>query len=270
VLVPRPVDQAGELAERLRAAGAEPVAVPLIAVVPPDDRGAFDLQLVDLADGTFDWVGFTSANAVRAVVQRAAELGLHPAIPADTRIAAVGSGTAAALRTADLPVDLVPTGAGSGAALGAVWPTARDGESVLLPRSDIARPGLPEALLAKGYRVGTVTAYRTVTQPLPDAVASELSGGVFHAILLTSPSTVTALGGVLIPVAVVLGAIGQPTALAAAAAGRPVTFVAALPTAAGLVAGLLSVAAARGPAAEPTPTQHASPSQPSPAPARRE
>lgn len=246
VLVPRPVDQAGELTDRLRAEGAEPVAVPLITIGPPDDLGPFDLRLIDLAAGAFDWAGFTSANAVRAVVGRAAELGLNPAIPADTRIAAVGSGTAAALRDAGLPVDLLPAGAGSADALAAIWPTAREGESVLLPRSDIARPGLPESLLAKGYRVEMVTAYRTVPRPPPDAVATEVRDGAFRAILLTSPSTVTALSGTSIPAVVVLGAIGRPTAQAAQAAGRSVAFVAARPTADGLVEGLLSIAADRG------------------------
>jgi uroporphyrinogen-III synthase len=242
VLVPRPVDQAGELSALLRAVGAEPVAVPLIAISPPEDLGPFDLALIDLASGRFAWVGFTSANAVDAVIRRARELGVDNAIPADTKVAAVGPGTAAALRRAGLPVDLVPPGKGSADAIAALWPTAHSGETVLLPRSDIARPGLPDALLAKGYRVEMVTAYRTVVQPLPAGLTAELRADRFHAILLTSPSTVSALARAPIGPGVVLGAIGQPTASAAVTAGRPVTFVAAQPTATALVDGLVVAA----------------------------
>ena len=238
------MDQAGELITLLQAVGAEPVSVPLIAVAPPVDLGPLDLALIDLGSSRFTWVGFTSANAVDAVVRRAAELGVDPVLPADIRVAAVGAATAAALRYAGLPVDLQPTGPGSADTLAAAWPTARAGETVLLPRSDIARPGLPDALVAKGYRVETVTAYRTVAQPPGAEVTAELGRDRFHAILLTSPSCVTALTDAPIGPTVVLGAIGRPTATAAATAGRPVAFVAAEPTAAGLVAGLDSYATA--------------------------
>jgi uroporphyrinogen-III synthase len=244
VLVPRPVGQAGELSSLLRAAGAEPVAVPLIAISPPVDLGPLDLTLIDLGCSRFTWVGFTSANAVDAVARRAAELGIDPVLPADTRVAAVGAGTAAALRAAGLHVDLLPTTRGSADALADEWPTARPGDTVLLPRSDIARPGLPDALLAKGYHVETVTAYRTVPQPPPEELNAELRAGRFHAILLTSPSCVTALADALIGSTVVLGAIGRPTATAAAAARRPVDFIADAPTATGLVNGLSAFAVA--------------------------
>ncbi len=257
VLIPRPVDQAAELSSLLHALGAEPVAVPLIAIAPPVDLGPLDLALVDLGTSRFSWVGFTSANAVDAVVRRSAELGINPSVPADTRVAAVGPGTAATLRRHGLPVDLVPTGKGSADAIAATWPTARPGETVLLPRSDIARPALPDALLAKGYRVEAVNAYRTVVLPLPAALTAELRADRFDAILLTSPSTVTALTGALVGPAVVLGAIGQPTARAAESAGRPVAFVAAQPTAAALVDGLVD--AARHRAAKALPVQSARP-----------
>lgn len=258
VLVPRPVDRAGELITLLHAVGAEPVSVPLIAIAPPADPGALDLALVDLGRSRFSWVGFTSVNAVDAVIRRAAELGVDPAVPADTRVAAVGAATTTALRNAGLPVDLQPAGSGSAEALAAQWPTAGPGESVLLPRSDIARPGLPDALLAKGYRVETVTAYRTVVQPLSADLTAELRAGRIQAILLTSPSCVTALAEAPIGPTVVLGAIGRPTAAAVAAAGRPVTFVALQPTATALIEGLVTAArdrAARDSAAK-TPAAH--------------
>lgn len=242
VLVPRAADRAGELIDALETAGASGIPVPLISIAPPADAATLDLRLIDLAGGFFAWVGFTSVNAVDAVLDGAATLGLSPAVPADTRVAAVGPTTAAALRKAGLPVDLVPTAAGSGDALAAEWPPARAGEAVLLPRSDLAAPGLPRALTAKGYRVEEVTAYRTVIQPAPADVAFALAAGKFHAVLFTSPSTVRALDDIDIADGTVLGAIGAPTAAAVRATGRRVTFMADRPSAGALVAGLIEAA----------------------------
>lgn len=202
-----------------------------------------DLRLVDLARGEYRWVGFTSAAAVDAVLTRADQLGLSPAVPADTRVAAVGPATAAALRATGLPVDLQPPTGGSADALAACWPHPSGDAAVLLPRSDVAAPGLPTALTAMGYRVDTVTAYRTVIQPVPQPLAAELSAGAFDAVLFTSPSTVQAVGDVQIPPSTVLCAIGRPTTATAAATGRPVHLTAAAPTAQALVDGLARFAA---------------------------
>src|SRR3954447_16972175 len=90
VLVPRPSGRSTELVDLLTAAGAIPVAVPLISIEPAEDQGALDLRLVDLARSVYAWVGFTSAAAVDAVLGRASQLGLSPAVPADTRGAGGG------------------------------------------------------------------------------------------------------------------------------------------------------------------------------------
>ena len=245
VLIPRPADRSAALFGALQAVGARGVSAELISIAAPTDPGELDLRLVDLASGGYGWIGFTSANAVDAVLQRSAALGLIPPIPADTRVAAVGPATARALRSAGLPVDLVPPTGGSADALATIWPTARKGQAVLLPRSDIAAPALPQALAAKGYRVEAVTAYRTTTAPVPAWLAAELAGGLIDAVLFTSPSTVRALDGIEIDPATVLGAIGRPTATAMAQSGRTVDFTAGQPTATALVDGLLDAVGLR-------------------------
>jgi len=243
VLVPRPVDRAGELVAALGAVGAEVIAVELISTAPVVDLAAFDLRLGELCHGDFEWVAFTSAAAVAAVLERSSLLGLTPPVAVDTRLAAVGPATSAALLDAGLSVDLLPPSGGSAAALAEIWPAARAGASVLLPRSDLAPPQLPDALTAKGYRVETVIAYRTVVQPPSPSLAAQLSGGGFEAVLFTSPSTVSALAGVPLPASTVLGAIGDPTTRALLAAGRPVGFTAARPSTGGLVDSLCGFAA---------------------------
>ena len=161
-------------------------------------------------------------------------------VPAGTRVAAVGPGTAEAIRKAGLPVDLVPDTGGSAAALAAIWPEAEPGDTVLLPRSDRAVPTLPDALSAKSFRVDAVVAYRTGVNALGEDVAAELVAGSIGAVLLTSPSTVEPLRGIPIADSVLLGAIGMPTADAIRAAGLRPAFVAARPGAAGLVDALVA------------------------------
>jgi uroporphyrinogen-III synthase len=223
----------------LQSGGAQVVALPLIGIAAPADPAALDLGLVTLAKGGYSWVGFTSVTAVTAVLDRATELALQPAISADTRVAAVGPATAAALRARGVAVDLVPATAGSAEELAAAWPHGV-GQTVLLPRSDLAAPALPEALSAKGYRVDDVTAYRTEPLRPPEDVADDLRAGRITAVLFTSPSTVTALDGLQIAAGTVLGAIGRPTAAAVEKAGRRLAFVAQRPTARALVDGLIA------------------------------
>ena len=244
VLVPRPLEQAAQLVDALSAVGAEAVAVELISIESPVDCGPLDRRLRELAHGDYSWVAFTSANAVTAVLDRALALGLTSPVPTGTSVAAVGPATAAALRTAELRVDLLPRAGGSAVALADAWPAAATGQSVLLPRSDLAPALLPDALTAKGYRVETVSAYRTVIQPPPSVLVDELTAGRFDAVLFTSPSTVSALTGVPLPTATVLGAIGRPTAQALLAANRQVGFTADRPTSRGLLDGLLGFASA--------------------------
>src|ERR1700761_5172310 len=76
VLVPRTKDQAGEMSERLTSYGALPIEVPTIAVEPPRSPAQMERAVKGLVDGRFQWVVFTSTNAVRAVWEKFGEFGL--------------------------------------------------------------------------------------------------------------------------------------------------------------------------------------------------
>lgn len=270
VLVPRPRGRSDDLASLLRAAGAHPVLVPLIEIRPESDSTELHTAVTDLSAGAYDWVAFTSAAAVTAVLSvadrlradghpgtarpsvdgplpsamgRALSAGPGALVGGDTRVAAVGAGTARALREVGIRVDLVPAAAESAAALAAAWPTEPPGRTVLLPRSDRAADTLPDSLRAAGYRVQTVRAYRTAPLPVPGPVAAELTAGRIDAALVTSPSTASALAATALPDGLVVIAIGQPTAEAAARRGISVSAIADRPTAAGLVDALIGVAA---------------------------
>ncbi|HEX7824546.1 MAG TPA: SAM-dependent methyltransferase, partial [Mycobacterium sp.] len=64
VLVPRTKDQAGEMSDRLVSHGALPIEVPTIAVEPPRSPAQMERAVKGLVDGRFQWVVFTSTNAV--------------------------------------------------------------------------------------------------------------------------------------------------------------------------------------------------------------
>ncbi len=243
VLVPGSAAVSAELVRLLDAAGAVPEGVPLIAIGPPDDLDALDDAVRALGARRYSWAGFTSVNAVDAVLRRTSHLGLSAALPTTTRVAAVGPATAAALDRAGVPVALQSLSGGA-ADLAKRWPVPDSEESrVLLPTSSIGLPTLADALQHKGYQVDRVTAYSTAVAMAPDTVLADLRAGRFGAVLLTSPSTAESLSGQTdLPPTTLVGCIGATTAAAAEGCGLSVHFCAPEATAAALVAELAAAA----------------------------
>src|ERR1700733_10371666 len=146
VLVPRTKEQAAEVSQRLREFGAVPEEVPTIAVEPPRTPQQMERAVKGLVTGRYQWVAFTSVNAVRAVRERFEEYGLDARAFAGVKVAAVGDATAVALREFGIMADLVPAGEQSAEGLADEWP-GYDGvldpiNRVLLPRAAIATEGL--------------------------------------------------------------------------------------------------------------------------------
>jgi uroporphyrinogen III methyltransferase/synthase len=182
VLVTRPRQEAEELAGRLRSEGAEVLMAPVIRL-EPGDADELDEAARAAANGRFEWLVFTSAAGVRAWFERADG---RPT----SRVAAVGSGTAEALRSEGVEPDLIPE-TFTTEALGRAFP--RGSGQVCLPRADIAPRDLRDALEAKGWITVTVDAYRTrFEEELPAGVAERLAAGEVDAVTFTSASTVEA------------------------------------------------------------------------------
>ncbi|PSK99598.1 uroporphyrinogen III methyltransferase/synthase [Murinocardiopsis flavida] len=202
VLVPRTKEQAASLSEQLRGYGAVPEEVPTISVEPPRTPQQMERAVRGLVTGRYQWVAFTSVNAVKAIRERFEEYGLDARAFAGVKVAAVGEQTAASLRAFGIQPDLLPAADDqSGAGLVAVWPPYDAEldpiERVLLPRADIATETLSEGVSALGWEVDDVTAYRTVrAAPPPEPVREAIKGGGFDAVLFTSSSTVRNLVGI--------------------------------------------------------------------------
>ena len=185
VVVTRAREQASALAERLRELGAEVVRLPTIEIAEPADGGAA-LAAAAARVRDYDWVAFTSANAVERFFAH-----LHDSRAlGDTAVAAVGTATAAELAVRGILADLVPERSLARALAEAFPPAAGPGGTgrVLLPQAAIADDSLAAGLAAKGWSVDVVEAYRTVpAAPAPEAAAAAAKADV---VAFTSSSTV--------------------------------------------------------------------------------
>lgn len=180
----RAAAQAVALLDKLRSAGALPVATPAIEILPPEDSTPLRDALAQL--GRFDWLLFTSANAVRGTL---AALDREPATWGDApKIGTVGSATARAVTDAGLPVHFQPSAAVA-ASLARELPIASSAH-VLWPHGDLAKRELAKVLLARGARVHDVVAYRTVADVALLGIVDALRDRRVDAITFTSASTV--------------------------------------------------------------------------------
>src|SRR5829696_4339161 len=201
VLVPRTKEQAGAMSERLRSHGAIPIEVPTISVEPPRSPAQMERAVKGLVDGRYQWVIFTSTNAVRAVWEKFNEFGLDARAFSGVKIACVGQATADRVRAFGINPELVPSGEQSSLGLLDEFPPYDDVfdpvNRVLLPRADIATETLAEGLRERGWEIEDVTAYRTVRAAPPPAQTREMiKTGGFDAVCFTSSSTVRNLVGI--------------------------------------------------------------------------
>uniref|UniRef100_A0AAU3GVE0 uroporphyrinogen-III C-methyltransferase n=1 Tax=Streptomyces sp. NBC_01401 TaxID=2903854 RepID=A0AAU3GVE0_9ACTN len=201
VLVPRTKEQAASLSDQLRSYGAVPHEVPTIAVEPPRTPQQMERAVKGLVTGRYEWIAFTSVNAVKAVREKFEEYGLDARAFAGIKVAAVGEQTGAALVDFGVKPDLMPSGEQSAAGLLDDWPPYDPVfdpiDRVFLPRADIATETLVAGLIELGWEVDDVTAYRTVRASPPPAETREaIKGGGFDAVLFTSSSTVRNLVGI--------------------------------------------------------------------------
>jgi uroporphyrinogen III methyltransferase/synthase len=252
VLVPRTKEQAGSLSSRLRGYGAEPEEVPTISVEPPRNPQQMDKAVRGLVEGRYEWIAFTSVNAVRAVREKFEEYGLDARAFSGLKIAAVGEKTAASLLEWGLRADLTPSGEQSARGLVEDWPPYDEVldpiNRVFLPRADIATETLVAGLVELGWEVDDVTAYRTVRAAPPPAPTREaIKAGKFDAVVFTSSSTVRNLVGIAGKphTSTIIAVIGPATAKTAEEHGLRVDVMAPNPSVEELADALADFGAAR-------------------------
>ncbi len=191
VLVTRASHQAGKLSEGLRAARFEPVEVPLLEIQPPASFDSLDAALQHLHQ--YDWLIFTSANAVSAIVERAATCNVS--LSKTPLVAAVGRATADAAREVGFNVAVTPSDYVAESLIEALVGRVSD-QRILLARAAIARDIIPDALRASGATVDVIDAYRNVIPgDAADRLRAALASGI-DAATFTSSSSATHLADV--------------------------------------------------------------------------
>ncbi|HEX5108852.1 MAG TPA: uroporphyrinogen-III C-methyltransferase, partial [Vicinamibacterales bacterium] len=179
VLVTRPREQAAELVERLTALGAEAVEAPMIQIVPPHDLAP--LRQAAASADQFDWIVFTSANAVDAFMHALLDGDRDARALKGPVLCAVGSATAARLALHGIKVDLMPDEFRAEALATALLLRGPvEGARILLPHADIARDVVAEQLRQAGAIVTEVVAYRTI----PDESSRDDQGADIYRMLL--------------------------------------------------------------------------------------
>ncbi|MDO5065860.1 MAG: uroporphyrinogen-III synthase [Propionibacteriaceae bacterium] len=204
ILVPR---EEGRLVRGLREFGLHVTAVAL------QHREVLDVS--STLDGA-DWLAFTSVRAAESI----RDLGWT--LPKGVKIAAVGAGTADALRGMGYEVDLVPDSGAGVRALLEIWP---DGEgTVLVPGSALLAPSFISALQAKGWNTQLIPIYTMqVNDEAPQGILDQWNQGAFDAVIVTSGSNAIATGRLLgWNPNVLVFAIGDSARLVLERAGVPI------------------------------------------------
>jgi len=187
IVITRARHQAEELAGPLREAGAEPILLPVIGIAPPDDKSAL-VHAAEHADA-YDWIIFTSANAIAAFVAELPDTGqwFNP------RIATIGPATREVAEEYGFHVELTPEKYVAESLAEAFRAHPLDGKRILIPSAAVTRDVVPNELRKRGADVDVVTAYQNVIpheaphqankifqEPLPDWVTFASSSAVDH------------------------------------------------------------------------------------------
>lgn len=265
VLVTRAEGQAEDTARLLRRRGAEPVLAPTIVLRDPPDPARVERAVRDL--GTYDLVAFTSENGVDRLFAGMRAMARDARAFGGARIAAIGSGTAAALARHGITADIVPKSfvgeALAQAMLDALGGSAKkpDGSPVrvLIPRALVAREIVPDTLRAAGCVVDVVPVYETVPPPPErrDALVRILEENDIDVVMLTSSSTAQNLCDLLGDRAPALlrgtlvASIGPITTESARRRGLEVAVTSEVSTLPGLIS---AIEAHLGPARDPAET----------------
>lgn len=189
VLVTRSREQASDLSRRIEELGGEPWEFPTIQVTEPEDYRPLDSAIAQLPG--YQWMVFTSVNGVKYFFNRMKHLNKDIRDLHGIKLCAIGPKTREALEAFSLKVDYVPGEYRAEQIIEGLKGKVQRGDKVLLPRADIARKILPQALSEMGAVVEEVTTYRTILGAGNAQLLREmLYNKELHILTFTSSSTV--------------------------------------------------------------------------------
>ena len=244
VVVTRAAAQAAAFADRLRALGAETWELPAVDIIREPDQRALQQACAGIED--YDWIVFTSANAVDLFFTRYISLGLDVRRLHAARICTIGPATRRRLQQRGIVPDSTPAQYRAEGIIELLARQAAAGQKVLLPRARGARSALPEGLRAAGLRVDEIPLYEACRPDrVDDDLVQDILSGRADIITFTSSSTVRNFAEIVgrdrvagIDAATAVACIGPITARTAREYGFSVDVEAATYTIDGLIAAL--------------------------------
>ena len=226
--ITRPAGQAESAILRTLEIGAQPILIPTIRILPPENWTAVDGMLSRLDE--FDWLIFTSANGVNGLLNRLWATGDDVRKLSSLKLAAIGPATADALTQFHLRADIIPESYRAEALADGLVPHVA-GQRLLWARADRGRDVLPKRLRQADAMLEQVVVYRNRdVETLPESEAQMLETGAIDWIGLSSPSIARGLKRLLTPAALAhiadgrirLAAISPVTSTAAREAHLPI------------------------------------------------
>ena len=195
IAVTRPARQSDALRQSLESLGADVTVIPVTRIELLDPAPI--REVLPRLDG-YDWVVFTSVNAVEAVLGELSALGGGASALAGRRVAAVGPATAAALESAGVTVTLVPDRHRAEGLVDALATEQMRGMRVLHPAAEEGSSVLAHGLAAAGALVDTVAVYRTIPdRSAAAALGPRVASGDIVVVVFAAPSAVRVVADVL-------------------------------------------------------------------------
>ena len=193
VVITRPRAQSESFASELEKQGAKVLICPTIEIVELDSYERLD-EAIDHLFG-YDWIVFTSANAVHYIFERLQKTNHAVSDCDEVQVCAIGEATADKLHELNIHVDVVPEESKAEGVFDAVETFVGGRESLsglnfLMPRALVARDYLPKALEAAGARVDVVPAYQTILPDVDRARLTAMLAGGADCVTFTSSSSV--------------------------------------------------------------------------------
>jgi uroporphyrinogen III methyltransferase/synthase len=178
VLITRAADQSAHFIHQLQSLGATTLLLPLIKTTPIN---ASELKRV-FNSRNYDWLIFTSTNAVKFFFNSIQANGIN------CKIAAVGEKTKKALKEIGIPTDFIPSQF-TAKQLAKELPISEN-DSILIPRSDIAKNDGVEILENRHCSVKTISIYKNSSLAYSNPELHTIFSQKIDFITFTSGSTV--------------------------------------------------------------------------------
>jgi len=198
IVVTRAREQASDLVKELSELGADCLEYPTIKIAPPQDWDLLDRAIETLRN--YDWLIFTSVNAVDFFFKRLFEKNKDVRALGHLQTAAVGPATEGRLFDFGLRSDIVPETYRAESVVAAFAGIDLRHKHILLPRARDARPVLPVELAKMGAVVDDIPVYCTLAvSDHADRLIQLLEDKAIDLITFTSSSTVKNFKALLPP-----------------------------------------------------------------------